>query len=500
MAYGGFVLLDHRRAVAVREDQPAGRAEPRDCLVVLALDGDNPDGGEILAQGADFYFSPAVSATGWVAWMEYDHPSMPWGTTRIVAASPTGARVVVADAPGVAALYPQWDGDALVFLADESGYWNFHRWADGRVTRLHDHPFDFCEPPWVLGRPPYALLPGASGTTVGCTWWQDGRARLGTLAGGELIALATYGAATVGPATDGASLALLSTETAPTTLTRLDWSTGHHTRIATESDQTLPAAAISRPQTIRWPASDSGEPVYGWYYPPLPAPAGPPPVLVWPHSGPTSYSPATFSLATQFFTGRGIGVFEVNYSGSSTLGRAYRERLDGAWGVADVRDSIDGARHLVERGLADRDRLAIIGSSAGGFTALAALTTTAVFSAGISLYGVADLAALARDTTKFEAHYTESLVAPYPAGRAVYAERSPVGHVDRVRCPVLLLQGALDPVVPPAQARAMDAALRARGVDAELVLYADEGHGFRAAATIEDAHNRILAFLTRVWA
>ena len=498
--YGGFQFVDNHHVVCVREDHSPGLPEPQDSIVILDLDCDNPDGGRVIAQGADFYFSPTPSDTGWIAWMEYDHPSIPWDSTRIIALAPDGTRHVVADTTGVSAIHPQWYSDgSLYFLSDESGYWNFHRWVDGTLTRLHDHPYDFCIPQMVLCPPPYALLPGEDGVRIGCSWWQDGFCHLGILEpDSRLTRLGVYGALSLAPAANTQSVIGLGSPTACASLAVLDWKTGTLTTLVRETTLEVAPDSVSVPELVRWQASDSPDIVTGWHYPPVPD-VDNPPLLVLTHGGPTSFSPAVYSLVVQYFTTRGIAVLDVNYSGSSTMGRAYRERLNGNWGILDVRDCVDGARHLVELGAADPKRLAIMGGSAGGFTTLAALTGTNVFSAGISMYGIADLEELARDTSKFESHYTESLVGPYPERRDLYLERSPINHVDRLSCPLLLLQGTEDPIVPVSQAQSMYDAVRAKGLEAELVLYDGEGHGFRQASTIEDAYTRILAFLAEVW-
>jgi len=497
--YGNFQFLDNRHVVAVREDHSPELPEPQDSIVILDLKEANPGSGHTVAQGADFYFSPTVSDTGWIAWMEYDHPSMPWGSTRIIALAPDGTRHTVAHTPGVSSVHPQWAPDgSLYFLSDESGYWNFHRWADGEVTRLHDHPYDFCITQWVLCPPPYALLPGEVGTRVGCSWWQDGFCHVGILEpDSHLTELGVYGSASLAPAVSGKSVISVGTPTTPASLAILDWNSGELVQLVQESTLHIPAGAISVPELVRWHASNNDE-VTGWHYPPNPG-VDRPPLLVLSHGGPTSFSPAVFSLVTQYFTSRGIAVLDVNYSGSSTMGRAYRERLNGNWGILDVRDCVDGAQHLARLGLADPARMAIMGGSAGGFTTLGALTTTNVFSAGISMYGVADLEGLARDTDKFESHYTDALVAHYPEEVEIYHRRSPIYHVDRLSCPLLLLQGTEDKVVPLNQAQSMYDAVRAKGLEAELVLYDGEGHGFRQASTLEDAYTRILTFLTEVW-
>jgi len=206
------------------------------------------------------------------------------------------------------------------------------------------------------------------------------------------------------------------------------------------------------------------------------------------------------SPAVAYFTSRGIGVLDVNYGGSSGYGRAYRERLAGQWGITDVADVAAAAEGLVAAGGADGARIAIKGGSAGGWTVLSALTTTTTFAAGISRYGVADLRALAADTHDFEAHYLDGLVGPLPEAEAVYLERSPLGRVDRLQVPVLLLQGADDRVVPPAQAYAMRDALAAKGIRHALVVYEGEAHGFRRADTIQHALESELSFLGQVFA
>ena len=524
--FGGFSVVDDTTVIAVREDYSA-RPEPADAVVLLDVGRPNPGGGRIVAQGADFYFSPVVR-DGWTAWMEYDHPSMPWGSTRIVALSPDGVRHEVAAAIGVAAVYPQWGADGcLYFLSDESGYWNFCRWDKVVVERLHTDPYDFCSPCWVAAQPPYALLGGpGEPTRIGCSWWQDGWSYLGVLTPGTgLTELAVTAGATVHPGggtdhradrptssvilpqagssahptTPARGLVLIATVDAPARLTEIDWETGETTVLATEGES-WPGLTVTPPQPIRWPAtarSSTGEQATGWFYPAHDTAGTLAPLLVVPHSGPTSQSTPAYNLVTQFFTTRGIAVVEVNYAGSAGRGRAWREALDGAWGLADVADCVGAVNHLVARGLADPARVAIMGSSAGGFTALAAATTTTVFSAAISMYGVADLAGLARDTTKFESRYTGALVGG--DNEELYAARSPVHHIDKLSCPVLLLQGELDAVVPLNQATAMFGAARAKGIDAELVVYPGEGHGFRQPATIADAYQQILAFLARVW-
>ena len=509
LRFAGLSLAPSRRLLlAVREDHRRSDAQPEQTVVALDLDSTNAGGGRILASGADFYAHPCLSADGRLAWCEWDHPNMPWDSTRIVAAplADPGRITIVAGADGVSELYPAWDADGgLVHLSDASGFWSFHRWTEGGDRTLLDAPHEFCGPLWVLDPVPYALVgPGA----IGCSWLVDGVARLGVLTfdpdgsgPGELHRL-DLPAVSVDVTGRGLTcLPLLGHADRPEELVELDWTTGELTPLRASADAEPEPAAVSVATQISWDSPDG--PVHAWYYPPasaaFTAPAGElPPVQVWTHGGPTAYSPPGFRVGVQFWTSRGIGILDVNYSGSTGYGRAYRDRLRGAWGLADVRDCVDGALELVHAGLADPARLSIRGGSAGGYTTLAALTASDVFAAGISLYGIGDLETLAADTHKFESHYTEALVAPYPQGRATYVERSPIHHLDRLSCPMLILQGADDRVVPPSQATEMADAVRAKGLQVRLRIFAGEGHGFRRAETLIAVAEEALAFLGEV--
>ena len=265
---------------------------------------------------------------------------------------------------------------------------------------------------------------------------------------------------------------------------------------------------MSHAEAVTWPG-EAGE-VHGWFYAPTnpnhPAHtdaegAGPaavpqtmPPLIVMSHGGPTAFSSCGFNAGVQFWTTRGFAVLDVNYSGSSGYGRAYVERLQGQWGVLDVSDCIAGAGQMAASGRADVDRVVIRGGSAGGYTTLRALTTSTAFAAGCSRYGIGDLAALASDTHKFESRYLDGLVGPWPEASHVYAERSPVNQVDRLNCPMLILQGADDAVVPPNQAETMARAVAAKGLEVELIVFEGEGHGFRTADTVVRALETERAF------
>jgi dipeptidyl aminopeptidase/acylaminoacyl peptidase len=190
---------------------------------------------------------------------------------------------------------------------------------------------------------------------------------------------------------------------------------------------------------------------------------------------------------------------DVNYGGSTGYGRAYRERLEGQWGIVDVDDCANGARYLAERGEVDGERLIIRGGSAGGYTTLCALTFRDVFKAGASYFGVSDLEALAKETHKFESRYLDRLVGPYPERKDLYEERSPIRFADRISCPVIFFQGLEDQVVPPSQAELMVEPLRAKGLPVAYVPFEGEQHGFRRAENIKRALDAELYFYSRVF-
>ena len=519
--YAALHLDPARRLVlAVREDHSV-TPEPQTTIVALDLDSDNSGGGRVLAAGADFYAHPVASPDGRLAWVEWNHPDMPWDSTRVKVASlaePTAA-VTAGGGPGVSALYPAWCPDgSLLFVADPAGFWNFHRWDGERTEVVYAAPADFCGPMWVLTPAPYAVI---DDHRIGCSVSVHGYASLGVLhhgAGGAARREVGGTEAGAGPrarrglieseavaatVTGGGprALALLGYPDRPSALVEVDWDSGDLTTVKASSERVLDPSLVARAEPVRW-QGPQGE-VHAWYYPPtnpeFTAPEGElPPVQVWSHGGPTSFASPEYRLATQYWTSRGIGIVDVNYGGSTGYGRAYRERLRGGWGVVDVRDCGDAALTLVERGLADPARLSIRGGSAGGYTTLAALAFTEVFSAGISLYGIGDLETLATDTHKFESRYLDGLVAPYPDARQTYLDRSPIHHLDRLSCPMLILQGGQDKVVPPSQAEQLVAAVRAKGLPVAYVLFSDEGHGFRRAENVIATAQAALAFLGEV--
>jgi dipeptidyl aminopeptidase/acylaminoacyl peptidase len=381
-------------------------------------------------------------------------------------------------------------------VSDRSGWWNLYSLdLATRATRaLAPMAAEFGLPQWLLGMSTYAF---AGPERIVCTYSQGG---LGCLAVLDLANETLTPVAT--PFTEFGSMRAVGDRAVfragapdhPASIVALDLASGRHsvlkraTDVLDRSDLHL-GDYLTRVESVEFPTT-GGETAFGLFYPPRNPDYAPraeerPPLLVKCHGGPTSAASSTLNLGVQYWTSRGIAVLDVNYRGSTGFGRAYRERLQLNWGVVDVDDCVNGAKFLAEHGRVDGQRCVISGGSAGGYTTLAALTFRDFFQGGASYYGVSDIAALARDTHKFESRYLDWLIGPYPQEEARYRERSPVHHSDRLSKPVIFFQGDEDAVVPPNQAKAMVEALRRKGNHVGYFLFAGEQHGFRKADNIQ---------------
>jgi dipeptidyl aminopeptidase/acylaminoacyl peptidase len=497
---------DGRRLICVRECHRGIRVVNE--LVAVATD----DGGArpvAVESGHDFYAFPRVSPDGRrLAWITWDHPRLPWDGTelwvgRLAEDGHVSEARRIAGGPQESIFQPEWDaGGVLHFVSDRTGWWNLYRERTGRIEPVCPMEAEAGEPQWRFRQSTYAFLPGGRIAAV---------VKRGA---DQRLVVFSPGAASV-EALDlpydsfdvpylracGHRLTFIAGGgTEPRAVVSLDVRTGEAHRLRSSLEIEVPRGCISVPTPIAFP-TEGGETAHALQYPPAnDAYAGLdgelPPAIIVSHGGPTGQAATSLDLRVQFWTSRGFAVIDVDYRGSTGYGRPYRERLRGDWGVADVEDCVNAARYLA--GMVDPDRLVIRGASAGGYTTLCALTFHDVFAAGASWFGVADLEALARDTHKFESHYLEGLIGPYPERADLYRARSPLRAVDRMRRPMVLFQGLLDEVVPPGQAERMVEALQAAGVPHVYMPFADEHHGFRRAENVRRALETELSFYRRV--
>lgn len=498
---GNFYYADYtsdparRRLVCVREDHTAPDREAVTTLVSLALD-DPTAAVTVIASGHDFYSSPRFSPDGSrLVWLAWRHPDMPWDNTELWTADVgrdgrLGSPERVAGGVSESIFQPGWSPDGtLYFVSDRTGWWNLYRVRNGQVEAVHPMAAEFGRPQWVFGTSTWAF---AGASRLLSAYLENGTWRLASIdvGSGALVPIGID----VEP---GDSLVATTTHavfvgSSPRTfdaVVRVTLATGAVETIRVASTLTIDPGYLSTPEAFRFPTADDLT-AYAFYYPPCnrdfaPPTSERPPLMVVSHGGPTAMHRPVLSLDVQYWTSRGFAVVGVNYGGSSGYGRAYRQRLNGQWGIVDVADCVNAAASLASHGKADADRLIIRGNSAGGYTTLAALAFRPdVFKAGASYYGISDLETMTRDTHKFESRYLDRLVGPYPASRDVYRARSPIHFVDRLSCPLILFQGLEDQVVPPDQSQMMADAVRAKGLPVALLAFEGEQHGFRKADTI----------------
>lgn len=497
--------------VAERHDSEGAHAYPENFLASVPLGTAHPV-TEItaLVEGQDFYASPRLSPDGQtLAWIAWDLPHMPWEAAALYAApiggdGSLGEPVKVAGGDGSAVFQPGWLGDGrLAFVWDRSGWGNLYVWDGASIECLDERNADLLRPQWAFGMQSWMPFnaPGMAAVYLDADrldlrlLHQSGgaeRVPTGAVRGIEALAPFAGGIAVIG-ASDTLAPSVLALPSNGTDLRVL--------RAGAEAEFNAGDVSIAQHLLVE---AEGSEPVHALYYPPANAACSAPgdeapPVIVTAHGGPTGRADRGLKIKTQFWTSRGFGVCDVDYSGSSGYGRAYRERLDGQWGLRDVADVLAVADHLAAKGLADPDRLLISGGSAGGFTVLLALARHDRFAAGACSYGVSDLAQLQRITHKFEGGYLYGLTGTTPENcEDEFTARSPLNLAADIASPVIFFQGSDDFVVPPEQTRSMAQTLREGGVPVACYEFEGEGHGFRRGETIEAVLGLEYAFYAAV--
>jgi dipeptidyl aminopeptidase/acylaminoacyl peptidase len=473
------------------DSDPAGRTTRT--IVAIPLSGAEPT---VLADSHHFLSNVRPSPDGrQLAWIGWDHPDMPWDSTELMVAplttSGAGTPRVLFGGGEISIPQAEWAGpDTLYAMADPAGWWNLHRIEvpTGQAECVLPMPAECAGALWQVGSTWFAvageqvvLAPGDGDQTL--KLWQP--------ASGELIDLAigwTQFGANVSADAETAVVVAGSATSTPTVLrVPLD---GSPVRACSATDDDPLQNWLSTPQR-RVAEDESGQPVHYLWYPPTnpdQTQDGPAPLLIHVHGGPTSRTSATPNLEFSLFTSRGFAVASVNYGGSTGHGRAYRERLRHTWGIVDVADCVTVIRSLVASGDADPDRVAVRGGSAGGWTSLACITSTDVFCAAAVYYPISDAFSWSgADTHDFESRYLQGLIGRLPEDRARYEAVSPLRHVDKITVPLVMLQGADDPICPPVHAHTIVDAVAERGLWHRLLVFDGEGHGFRKSGSVHDS-------------
>lgn len=508
--YADLILDNTRqRLICVQEDESLSDHEAIARIVAIDLNSgkNNSETPYVLAEGADFYSNPALNPAGdRLSFLQWHHPNMPWDATELMLAELDSSGKVaqtskIAGDENESIFQPQWSASGeLYYVSDRNNWWNLYR--HGNDQPIWGKAAEFATPQWVFGMSTYGFIDPKQ---IFCTFTENGCWKLALLdlTDGSKRILEHPGCDFESISCDGGKAVFITS--GPTdfpSVAQYNAEQNQFKTLASSSTIDLAENLMSRAQAIEFSVGERT--VHAFYY----APCNPaftvqtderPPLIVFSHGGPTGATSAGLNLKVQYWTSRGFAILDVNYSGSTGYGRIYRDRLQDKWGILDVEDVCAGANYLVDGGLADPARLLIKGGSAGGYTVLAALAFHDTFSAGASHYGIGDLTTLARDTHKFESRYLDKLVGPWPQAEAVYRERSPIEHIEKLNCPVIFFQGMEDKVVPPNQAEAMVNALKERGLPVAYITFADEGHGFRSADSIKMALEGELEFYSRIF-
>ena len=492
--------------VCVREIHTSSDEEPSNEIVAVPLDGSQQI--RVLVSGPDFVSSPRVSKEGnQIAWVQWNHPNMPWDDTQLCIASLEEmvlSNQKVTKSKAESFFQPEWDDQGnLHVVSDRNNWWNLFRVDQSTneidLTSMTNIEAEIGLPQWVFGQSRYAFV----GDEIWFVYREAGIDKLATLSSNgqfeqikidatEIESVTNYQDGIVATVSswkaESSVMFINSEEVRPLSKTR---------------DLDIGESWFPVPETFTYQTSDS-EKAHALFY----SPTNPeyeihenenPPLIVLAHGGPTGSARRQLQLSIAYWTSRGFGVADVDYRGSTGYGRLYRNRLRNSWGLADVEDCVAVAKHLVAQKKVDKNRLAIKGGSAGGFTVLAALTFHDTFTAGASRYGIADLAILAKDTHKFESRYLDRLVGKWPEDEEIYKQRSPIHHIEQLSTPMVILQGSEDPIVPPNQAHLMTKKLKENDIPHALIEFSDEGHGFRKAPNITKAIESELAFFAQIF-
>lgn len=516
------------------------RASPENSMSIVSIDIAKQGELTTLIEGADFYNNLVIdSERSQMAWVQWQHPNMPWDENELWLASlddllNSKQNAVVeriefsneingqaCHKASVCQLLFANNGD-LFFSADfevnldseldcnSANFWNVYTFDKSSkiISTVTQGDAEYGYPHWVYGDHRIVQLDDERLICVASKPEGDSL---------SVIQLDTLKVKTF--ANEPSTLQHISSDgqgkltcvnlphTDSVSLVEFDFSNQNELVSKTLIHSNLELADISAAQAISY-ATQDGSQSNGFFYAPQntefqvkTSSSAKPPLLVMVHGGPTARAYGHFDLQKQFWTSRGFAILDVNHRGSSGYGRVFRDALYGEWGEVDARDIIDGIEHLVQQGKVDANRVCIRGKSAGGYAVLRALTEYPdTFKAGACYYGIGNLVTLAETTHKFEKHYADRLIdEKFDADKAStkesrFYQRSPINKMSQVGSAMIIFQGSLDKVVPPSVAEEIVDALKAADLNYEYVEYADEAHGFRQVSNNIDAWTKELAF------
>ncbi|WP_286238432.1 S9 family peptidase [Neptuniibacter halophilus] len=452
---------------------------------------------EVLAEGADFYASPALSPDGRsLAYISWYHPHQPWNAThlnllRFEDCGRVLCDIVLAGDDREEALsQPRFDTNGLLHvMTDREGWWNLYRWQSGTLVPVLTDCADMISAPWQSGLSHYGF---SDAGVVSITHQHE--TGLLCLDGRPLDAEYTCFRSLA--VHDDFAVAVVAAPDRLPGIARIDLMQGGFQLIC-GGEQPLANQDCSKPQALSFGAGDQR--CYGYLYAPAnkviqPQPHELFPLVIFLHGGPTAASYPILNMKLQYWTQRGFAVLDLNYRGSSNYGRAYRQQLHQRWGQLETEDISQALSVLIADHRIDPKAVFIRGNSSGGYTALNALCALDCFAAGASLYGVTDPLLLNQGTHKFESRYLHWLIGHPEQDAARYERFAPLNKVAQISAPVIFFQGEQDRVVLADQTRAMVSALQQRGVPVEAHYFADEAHGFRRAENMIEVLQKELAF------
>lgn len=509
LRYSDLTLTkDIKWIICIRENHD-NEGEPINEIVAVKTDGSFDV--KILISGNDFYSSPRLNKNNdKLTWTQWNHPNMPWDETELCSAQidskncSIGEINFIAGGDGISILQPNWsDKGELVYVSDESGWWNLHKSNNGKNKNILDESKEHAGPSWQFGFKTYdfykkdnIIIRGLSDDK------KEGLIRILDLNGTikEEINLDHTQISYLN--VHGDNLFFIgSSPSKNDEIIKYGIEDKSVEIIKKSSDLEIPNSELSIAEEINFSTTNNSK-AYAFYYPPKNNNYSNndinPPLLVISHGGPTSAASNSLSLSIQFWTNRGFAVVDVNYRGSTGYGRKYRDELKGNWGVYDAEDCIAAVKYLSEEKLIDPKKVVIKGGSAGGYTTINALTFYDNFAAGATYYGIADLSVFINDTHKFESMYLESLIGKYPKEKQKYYDRSAINFTEKLSAPMIILQGSEDKIVPVSQAEIMADALKKKQIPHALIIFEGEQHGFRKAENIKSSLESELYFYSQV--